>query len=212
MARGRCFRGSFVSLPPLAGSRRAEPLIRVAWLILPVFAAGLAHVAALKAGALRALDRPLDGGRSWRGQPIFGRNKTWRGVFVMTLSSAVVMWLQAAAARRNPRVARVTAIDFARVPALQAGAVYGLGYVIGELPNSFVKRRLGLAPGARAPRLAGVQYAVDQLDSVVGCLIALRTFYRPTRSEVLGAALLGAGLHVAVDASLYVIGIKRRQR
>jgi len=56
-----------------------------------------------------------------------------------------------------------------------------------------------------------LQYVVDQLDSVVGCLLALRTFHHPTRGELIGALALGGGLHVAIDASLYLIGVKGRR-
>jgi len=178
--------------------------------VVPVLAAGIIHVAILRLDALRSLDIPLDAARTWRGRPLLGRNKTWRGVVVMSLASALVMHAQAALARRSPAVARITAVDFARVNPLAGGAIYGLGYVIGELPNSFVKRQLGIGPGVRSDRWARLQYVTDQLDSVVGCLLALRTFHRPTRGEFIGALALGAGLHVAIDASLYLIGVKRR--
>jgi CDP-diglyceride synthetase len=184
--------------------------LRVVWLVIPVFAAGIVHVAVLRFDLLRALDVPIDRGRMWRGRPALGANKTWRGVAVMTLTSAVVMQTQAALGERSPAIARITAIDFSRVNPLAGGAIYGLGYVAGELPNSFVKRRLGIRPGRRSGGRAWLQYLVDQLDSVVGCLVALRTFYRPTPGEVIGTLGLGAGLHIAIDASLYLIGVKRR--
>jgi hypothetical protein len=185
-------------------------VLRVAWLAVPVLAAGIMHVAVLRFGALRPLDVPLDAARTWRGRPLLGRNKTWRGVVVMPLTSALVMRMQAALARRSPAVARITAVDFAHVNPLAGGAILGLGYVVGELPNSFVKRQLGIGPGGRSARWARLQYVTDQVDSVVGCLLALRTFHRPTRGEFIGALAVGAGLHVAFDASLYLIGVKRR--
>lgn len=184
--------------------------LRVVWLVVPVLAAGVVHVVILRVDALRALDIPLDAGRTWHGRPVLGTNKTWRGVAVMACTSAAVMQMQAALARRSPAIARLTAVDFSRVNPLAAGTIYGLGYTIGELPNSFVKRRLGIPPG-RQGGFARLQYLIDQLDSVVGCLLALRLFYRPTHGEVAGTFALGASLHVAIDASLYLIGVKRRR-
>ena len=88
------------------------------------------------------------------------------------------------------------------------GAMLGLGYCAGELPNSFVKRRLGIPAGGSAERLPWLQYAVDQADSVVGCLVALRLVYRAPPTELLLAAALGTGAHVAVDRLMSSIGLR----
>ena len=62
----------------------------------------------------------------------------------------------------------------------------------------------------RRLRRAGVQYVVDQVDSVLGCLIALRLYYRPSRSEVAMAFVLGSAIHMGLDGLLYALGVKRR--
>jgi hypothetical protein len=52
---------------------------------------------------------------------------------------------------------------------LLVGFLVGLGTVGGELPNSFLKRRLDIAPGARRRTPAGMALAVlDQGDLVLG--------------------------------------------
>jgi hypothetical protein len=131
----------------------------------------------------------------------------------MPAMSAIVMQLQQELACRSAAVAQIASIDFVgRPPPFVCGAIYGLGYVLGELPNSFLKRRLGVAAGDRSPRFGSLQYVADQVDSVIGCLIALRTFHRPTRAEVISAAVLGSALHIGIDRSLYTLGVKRRVR
>ena len=51
---------------------------------LPVVAAGLIHVAVIRAGFFPGLARiPLDGGISAGGRPLLGANKTLRGALVM---------------------------------------------------------------------------------------------------------------------------------
>jgi hypothetical protein len=172
---------------------------RAAWLILPVVLGGLGHVAVLKTDFLRSLAVPLDGGARWRGRPVFGANKTWRGIAVMTGSTALASGAQAALMRRLRLRSALEMEDSVRVNAWAVGAVYGLTYCIAELPNSFVKRRLGIAPGARARRGAWLQYLVDQADSVVGCLIPLRLFYGSSGGELVTAFVLGLAIHIAID-------------
>lgn len=84
----------------------------------------------------------------------------------------------------------------------------GLGYCLGELPNSFVKRRLDIAPGMRRGPV-GMQYLIDQMDLAAGCLLMLRLFSRPRRGEIRASALLGTAIHVGVDCLLYIVGVKR---
>jgi hypothetical protein len=126
----------------------------------------------------------------------------------MTAFTAVFTHLQSLIGRqRHDRVFGVCR-DY-RVSPWLAGSIMGLSYCLAELPNSFVKRRLGIPPGARSARAASVQYVVDQIDSVIGCLVALRVFYRPRRGEMALAFVLGSAIHVGVDRLLHLIGVKR---
>ncbi len=181
---------------------------RVGWLMLPVILAGLAHVLVLKSDALRRLAIPLDRGKQWRGRPLLGSNKTWRGVLLMTAGTAVLTHLQSIVG--PPRHHRRLSIrpDYQTRPWI-AGSILGLSYCLAELPNSFVKRRLGVAPGAQSVRAGLVQYVVDQIDSVIGCLVALRFLYRPRPGEVALAFVLGSTIHIGVDQFAHAIGVKR---
>jgi CDP-diglyceride synthetase len=183
---------------------------RVAWLITPVLVAGIGQVAILRTGLLPRLAVPLDFGLHWRGQPVFGPRKTWRGVIIMTTLSALTARAQAMAARRSRRLRAICPFDYRQVNPWLLGGTLGLGYCIAELPNSFVKRRLGIAPAHTSQRLAWLQYLIDQSDSVAGCLIALRFFYKPTWTEAGLAFATGLTLHVAVDQLMHALGVKRR--
>jgi hypothetical protein len=92
------------------------------------------------------------------------------------------------------------------------GAICGAAYVVAELPNSFMKRRLGIAPGTSARRARAAQYVVDQLDSVAACAVAIRIFYRIDAAEAVASALLGAAFHVAVERTMRVLPRGRRAR
>lgn len=180
------------------------------WLITPVLVAGIGQVAILKAGLLPRLAVPLDLGVQWRGKPVLGPRKTWRGVLAMTTLSALTVRVQATAALRIPRLRAICPFDYREINPWLLGGTLGLGYCIAELPNSFVKRRLGIAPAHTSPRLAWLQYVIDQSDSVAGCLAALRFFYKPTRTETALAFAMGLALHVAVDQLMHTLGVKSR--
>lgn len=177
-------------------------LERALWLVAPVLIAGLAHVAVITLDIAPALARPIDGGRRWRGRELVGRNKTWRGFVVMPLAAAVMVGLQDAIARRAPRLGRLGRIRAGAPAAPIVGAICGLAYVVAELPNSFAKRRLGIAPGART---SAVQYAIDQFDSVIGCLIAVRAFYRTRTADAVAAGVVGGLFHVLVERGMHAL-------
>lgn len=176
---------------------------RVGRLIFPVFVAGLVHVATLKLNLLRALAIPIDRGAEWRGRPLLGSNKTWRGVLLMTALTGGFAQLQAFMSRSEDGQSIAC-----RTSPWIAGGLVGLSYCLAELPNSFVKRRLGIAPGSRSTRAAPAQYILDQIDSAVGCTLAMRFLYRTRRAEIALAFVLGTALHAGVDVVLYVIGVK----
>ncbi|PIW37162.1 MAG: hypothetical protein COW24_01735, partial [Candidatus Kerfeldbacteria bacterium CG15_BIG_FIL_POST_REV_8_21_14_020_45_12] len=57
---------------------------KMIWLMLPAGVANMSPV--LIQNHLMAIAKPVDGGRTLGGKPLFGDHKTWRGLFVATLS------------------------------------------------------------------------------------------------------------------------------
>ena len=210
MGRVLAFRRDGVSSPALARSPLSRLAARVAWIVAPVLLAGLGQVVVLKTGFLASLAVPIDAGLRWRGKPVLGPRKTWRGVVVMSMLSALVAGGQAFAARRSARLRALSPFDYGRTNPWLLGFVLGVGYCAAEFPNSFVKRRLDIAPAGTSDRWGRLQYLVDQSDSVTGCLVALRFFYKPSRLETGLAFSTGLALHVGVDQLMHAWGVKRR--
>jgi hypothetical protein len=106
------------------------------WIFLPALGAAALHAPVLRFDLLTGLKRPIDGGRTWRGRRLLGDNKTWRGALVMSSGP-----LLATVALHRAEWYR------SRLPAdanpLLHGAILGASVVVGELPNSFLKRRPG---------------------------------------------------------------------
>jgi hypothetical protein len=127
----------------------------------------------------------------------------------MTVFSAGFTHLQAMIENRS----HTSVLDVCRHYRLSpwiVGSSMGASYCLAELPNSFVKRRLGIAPGAGSPHAGPIQYLADQADSVLGCLLALRFLYPLRRGEAALAFVLGTGVHMGVDRLAHALGVKRR--
>ena len=102
--------------PDRAGSvtRRAE---RALFLTTPILIAGLAHVAVITLDLVPGLARPIDAGRRWRGRPLLGSNKTWRGFVVMPAATAITIAAQQALAGRSRRLAALAPLARGAPPA-----------------------------------------------------------------------------------------------
>ncbi|HEX8648993.1 MAG TPA: CDP-archaeol synthase [Thermoleophilaceae bacterium] len=186
---------------------RAESRIEPAagWVFLPAAGALVLHAPVLRFDLLRGLKRPIDGGLELGGRRLLGDNKTWRGAVVMFAGAVATT---AALGRTRWFRERLPA-GLAAAPAPAYGALLGLGLVGGELPTSFVKRRLGVAPGQRAATWLRVPLAVyDQGDVVVVGALALRPLWRPSRGELAGAFLTVSAVHLVFNLAGYLIGAR----
>ncbi len=175
--------------------------------------AGCAQVAWLASPWSRAFSIPLDGGRTFRGRRIFGDNKTVRGIVMMVPATAAAFAIVAgvvSTAFGSPEASGLWPLTPAGYALL--GAWAGLGFMLGELPNSFVKRQLGIAPGAIAshPAAAFWQFTVDRVDSGLGMLIALSLAVpTPWRTWAL-VIFVGWTLHWSFSVVLFRLRVKPR--
>lgn len=188
---------------------RLDPTACALFLLAAFTIAGVAQTAWFAAPASRRFARPLDGGRMLRGRRIFGANKTMRGFVVMVPAAGAAFALLAAA---TGPPARVGLWPLSPVGYALLGAWAGFGFMVGELPNSFVKRQLDVAPGHGSPnRLSNaVQFSVDRLDSGLGMLAAV-SLVVPTPSLVwLYVLLAGWAIHWSFSLVLFRLGLKQR--
>jgi CDP-2,3-bis-(O-geranylgeranyl)-sn-glycerol synthase len=82
----------------------------------------------------------------------------------------------------------------------------------GELPNSFVKRQLGIAPGeAGSGRGAmAAQFLADRLDSGLGMLAAVSVAVPTPASTWALVLLFGPPIHWSFSVLMFRLGIKTR--
>jgi hypothetical protein len=183
------------------------------WLAGPAALTGILHMVAVKKNIWPRLAVPIDGGRTIGGRPVFGPNKTWRGIVFMPACAAVLGAVQGALFGPWAARAGVSPIDFQPPWALSYGlahAVLGLGYVLGELPNSFAKRRLDIAAGSTQRSLRGfLFFLIDQADSVVAALALGALVFGYGWTIVLVGSVCLSLLHLAINGSLYFLRVRK---
>jgi len=189
-----------------------DPLHCGLFLILAFVLAGLLHSLWLNNRYSRALAIPLDGGRMFRGRPIFGENKTLRG-FVVMIPAAALAFAAVATLTSLPQGAPPATL-WQLTPAGYAalGGWAGFGFMAGELPNSFVKRQLGILPGqAPASRLTrAICFTIDHVDSIVGMLAAVTVAVHTPWTTWLWVLILGPSIHLLFSWWLFRMGVKGR--
>jgi CDP-diglyceride synthetase len=179
--------------------------MRPSWAFLPALGGALAHAPVLRFHLFEPLKRPLDEGMMLGGRRLLGDNKTVRGALVMAGGTTVAAMLLA---RRRWFRERLPS-ELRNAPPAVYGLLLGAGVVLGELPNSFVKRRLDIAPGARRSSPLGAAIAVfDQADFVLVSALTLRPLWRMTALEAAEAFAVVAGVHATVNVVGYAIGAR----
>src|SRR5437764_6555325 len=175
------------------------------WVFLPVLGAHLAHAPVLRFDLFTVLARPIDGGRTVRRRRLLGANKTWRGAAVMfsgVIGATLALWRSRQYRSRLPAELRDS-------PPLITGALLGAGVVLGELPNSFLKRQLDIAPGERHRSLAGAALTLfDQADFVPVTCLLLRPVFRMSARQAVDAAAFVTVLHLPINVVGYAIGAR----
>jgi hypothetical protein len=168
-------------------------------LVAPLFVGFATHGICIRLGALRGLAMPI-----WRSA--LGANKTYRGVLCVALGTAVGF------AAISPWPVRLGE-GRQTAPLVLFGFVMGTAAMVAELPNSLLKRRLGIAPGAQAGGVRGIAFHVlDQIDVVLGAWAVLAWVVKPSWGRVagsLGSVYVG---HQLVSLLGYWLGMRATAR
>lgn len=187
---------------------------QIVYFLLPVILGGITNMVFVKLPVAAALKKPIDRGlRLKDGERFLGDNKTWKGFLGMILFTSLWMGVVAQVSRSFPWVSGFSLIDYEafRFPLNEwfYGAVWGFGYVLFELPNSYIKRRLNIPPGKNAAGFRGILFTfIDQADSVIGCMVFMLFFYVPGAAEAFMIFLVGTGVHYFVNILLFGVGLK----
>ena len=173
------------------------------WLSLPSIFANIAPIPISKIPSLKKYNAPMDFGKTYRGKRVFGTNKTWRGFASGVIAATLVFWLQQLAAGHYSWAASlVSQIDgYVQLPTLVLGLLFAVGTLGGDAIESFFKRQHGIPPG-------GGWFPWDQVDSVLGTIVAVLPFIVLTPWQYLLLIALMPLIHIISTHIGYWIGLK----
>lgn len=189
-----------------------EPVAAALFLVIAMSVAGGVHVLWLRSAAARRLTQPVDAGLTLRGRRIFGDNKMLRGFVAMPIAGAAIFALLGVCRASAPAWLASGMWPMSATQYAVLGFTCGLAFMAAELPNSFLKRQLDVAPGMPPahPVLRVLFLVVDRFDSVLGVLIAASLLVPMPAATWLWVLVLGPGVHAVFSAILHRVGIKAR--
>lgn len=183
--------------------------------LMSVIIAGAGNMIFTKSGFYKKRANPIDRGKVFcDGRRIFGDNKTWAGFWGMVFFGAVfqILWGFICSAIKPLENINELYRIFPNTPVynLISGTLFGFAYVLFELPNSFIKRRLNIASGKTGKGFLGVIFfAVDQIDSLLGVVLVLKILCKISVAKYWLYILLGAFTHITVNLILYTLKIRK---
>ena len=180
----------------------------------PLIAGGVANMLFTKTRLYKKHKTPIDAGKTWKdGQRIFGDNKTWIGFVSMImfctifqiLCGLVCNWLSLNGMNDLYRIHPNTVLFNALF-----GAGVGFVYMLCELPNSFLKRRIRIEPGRTGKGPAGILFfLIDQIDSLVGVMLILLLVADISVQKYVAYVLVGALTHIGINLLLFAVKVRK---
>ncbi len=146
------------------------------------------------------LNISVDFNKKWRGNPIFGSHKTYRGFFFGILGAIVVSYFQKLLSV-YPFFQQISFFDYTKTSFVLIGFLIGFGVLFGDLVKSFFKRRHGIKPGAKF-------FPWDQIDLVIGALVFISFIKIPSWQMILFFLLVGPMLHIFFNHIGYWLKIR----
>lgn len=192
----------------------AQTLLSMYATLFPTIFAGIINSLWCKSSLLSKLKVPIDFNKNFiDNKRIFGDNKTWKGLIGYIILNIVSQIIWGAICD----VVNINHINYFYVNHtntllynLLLGFFLGVFYAFFELPNSFMKRRLGIEAGKPPKGLKKVFFIfIDQADSVFGVCLVVAMFYKMSIGFYLTYVIIGAVTHILLNMLLFALKIRK---
>jgi len=147
------------------------------------------------------LDYPIDFNKKWKGKPLFGSHKTYRGFFFGILLSVIVVYVQSMLFHSYVIFRELSFFSYLDINFLLLGFLIGFGALFGDLVKSFFKRRFGVKPGDS-------WFPWDQLDSLLGALLFISFVYVPSWQVIVFLLIAVPVLHILINHIGYYLHMR----
>ena len=167
-------------------------VLKSLYFFLPAYFANMTPTFAKRYKLLESLAKPIDAGKIFRGIPIFGAHKTWRGVILGTLVGILIAFLQRLLFKFN-FFENISFLNYQEINVFFLGFLIAFGALMGDMISSFFKRRQNIEPGKS-------WIPLDQISFVIGAFIFVYPFFReiPLLAWILNL-ILTFFLHIIVN-------------
>lgn len=174
------------------------------WFFLPAGIANVTPILVAPLPGLRRLNAPIDCGLTFRGRRLLGAHKTWRGLIAGVLMAIVTLWLQQLAVTHYGWAQTLTgSIDYAHLPTVLLGILFGVGALGGDAIESFFKRQRHVPPGHG-------WFPFDQLDYIIGASLATMPFVALSLSQYGLLVVLWLVVHLISSYIGWLFHLKER--
>lgn len=171
------------------------------WFFLPAGIANMVPVLAMKVPILKKWKAPMDFGKTYKGQRLFGANKTWRGLVLGIIAATLVIGLQKYLFDHSLFFLELSWFDYGPASVWLLGPLFGSGALVADAVESFFKRRQNIPPG-------NSWFPFDQVDYIIGgCLFSLPVV-QLSFDKYLWVLLTWVGMHLATVYVGYRVGIR----
>jgi len=171
------------------------------YFFLPAYFTNMTPSLSAQAGILKFLAKPIDFGKKFKGFPILGSHKTWRGPILGPVAGILIVILQSQL-YKFPFIKEISLLDYGQINIFLFGFLISLGAVCGDLCFAFIKRRLKLEPGARF-------LPFDQINYVIGAALFLAPFFEISIKVWIILFILTPLLHVIATQIGFILGLSR---
>jgi CDP-2,3-bis-(O-geranylgeranyl)-sn-glycerol synthase len=179
-----------------------KELLFAIWFFAPAGFANAMPVFSARMPWIKQLNAPMDFGYSFRGQRIFGSHKTWRGFISGVIMATLVLGLQQLLVAHYSWTQSLTSqVDYASLPTLVLGPLFGIGALGGDAIESFFKRQRHVPPGHG-------WFPFDQTDYIIGGALVTAPFVRLSLREYIMLILFWLAAHIIASYVGYLIGLK----
>jgi len=168
--------------------------------MLPAYIANALPVVSNHFDLLKNLAVPIDRGIMLNDKPLFGHSKTIRG-FIFGVSGAVLIGLIQFFLRNIESIHNISLIDYNLGTSLALGFLLGFGALLGDLIESFFKRRFSISSGSS-------WIIADQVDYVIGALILASPMIVLNTNYIIAIFILSGILAITSNIIAYFIGMK----
>ncbi len=182
--------------------------------MLPLILSGIMNMVFVKKSKLyKKYNFPIDMHKTLKdGKRIFGDNKTAIGFISMIVFCIIIQVMYGAFCNLlsiNEKNELYIYYKNTFTLNLTAGFLFGLSYMLFELPNSFIKRRLDIKPGKTARGIKGIFFVIDQIDSLLGVFLVLKFYNMMSLNKYLSCVVVGAVTHISVNLILFFTKIRK---